>query len=125
MPAQSSLHAEVNFQRPSLEPTPAACGKMCRLGDLGNSKHVLVKCPGFVLTPGWHRKLNVIYVTDLHFLRSALIVCIVCSFTVRSAMSGSLMGLSRGVRIASQPPAPWSPPLAIMHPHPFDGTRLR
>jgi hypothetical protein len=71
------LDAQMNFQRLPLEPTPAAYSEMWRLGDLGNSQHVLVKRPGFILTPGRHCKLNVVYVTDLHFLHPAWIVCVV------------------------------------------------
>jgi hypothetical protein len=68
----------------AFEPTPAAYGEMWRLGDLGNSQHVLVKRPGFILTPGRHCKLNMVYVTDLHFLHSAWIVC---SLTIHPAPS--------------------------------------
>jgi hypothetical protein len=69
---QILLHAKMNFQRLSLEPTPAAYGEMCRLGDLGNSEHALVKCSGFIFASGRHRELDVIYLMDLHFLHPRL-----------------------------------------------------
>jgi hypothetical protein len=60
------LHPKVDLQHPTLKPAPAACSKVRRLSDLWNSQHVPVKRSGFILTPGRHGKLNVVYVTDLH-----------------------------------------------------------
>jgi hypothetical protein len=60
------LHAKVDFQHPTLKPAPTACSKVRRLSDLRNSQRVSVERSGFILTPGRHGKLDVVYVTDLH-----------------------------------------------------------
>jgi hypothetical protein len=54
------LHAEVNLQRASLKPTPAACGEIRRLGNLGDLQQVSIERSGFVLAAGRHCKLDVI-----------------------------------------------------------------
>jgi hypothetical protein len=54
------LHAEVNLQRASLKPTPAAYSEVRRLGNLGDLQQVSIERSGFVLAPGRHRKLDMI-----------------------------------------------------------------
>jgi hypothetical protein len=52
--------------------TPA-CTKMWWLGNLGYPQHIPIECSGFILAPNRHRKLDVIYVTDLHGNTSTLV----------------------------------------------------
>ena len=65
------LYAQMNFQHPTFEPTPAAYGEMRRLADLRNPQHALVKCPGFIFAPGWHCKLNVRFCRKVRFTAEA------------------------------------------------------
>ena len=60
------FYTEVDLQLAALKPASTTCSQMRRLWHLGNTQHAGIECPSLIFSAGWHRKLNVVKISNRH-----------------------------------------------------------